>query len=143
MKLSLCWKIRMARKNNSHLQCLHPGSCWPPAYVRTRCSPACVVCCSVLNVIFLYMSLLPACIYVRYGCTWWRLLMPEQGTRLFRIRVTGGCKTPCGSWELNSGSPREQQLLLITESPLQPLWLCFLEQSPLAQAGLECKALGY
>lgn len=30
-----------------------------------------------------------------------------------------GCE-PCGSWELNSGPPKEQQMCLATELSLQP-----------------------
>ena len=33
--------------------------------------------------------------------------------------TTGGCKPPCGCWNLNSG-PLEEQSVLLTAEPLQP-----------------------
>ena len=34
--------------------------------------------------------------------------------------ITGGCESLCGCWELNSGPPEEQSVLLTSEPPLQP-----------------------
>jgi hypothetical protein len=34
--------------------------------------------------------------------------------------VTDGCEPPCGCWDLNSGPPEEQSVLLTTEQSLQP-----------------------
>jgi hypothetical protein len=34
--------------------------------------------------------------------------------------ITGGCKPPCGCWDLNSGPSEEQLMLLTTEPSLQP-----------------------
>ena len=34
--------------------------------------------------------------------------------------ITGGCEPPCGCWQLNSGPPKEQSVLLTTESSVQP-----------------------
>jgi hypothetical protein len=34
--------------------------------------------------------------------------------------TTDGCEPPCGCWELNSGSLKEQPVLLTTEPSLQP-----------------------
>jgi hypothetical protein len=32
-----------------------------------------------------------------------------------------GCEPPCGCWELNSGPPEDQSVLLTTEPSLQPV----------------------
>lgn len=37
---------------------------------------------------------------------------PEEGPTFPEIGVTDGCALPCGSWELNPGSPKEQLVLL-------------------------------
>jgi hypothetical protein len=42
--------------------------------------------------------------------------IPEKGTNL----ITDGCEPPCGCWDLNSGSPEEQSVLLTTEPSRQP-----------------------
>jgi hypothetical protein len=34
--------------------------------------------------------------------------------------VTDGCKAPCGCWDLNSGPPEDQSVLLTAEPSLQP-----------------------
>jgi hypothetical protein len=34
--------------------------------------------------------------------------------------ITDGCEPPCGCWDLNSGSPEEQSMLLTAEQSLQP-----------------------
>jgi hypothetical protein len=34
--------------------------------------------------------------------------------------ITGGCESPYGCWDLNSGSSEEQLVLLLTEPSLQP-----------------------
>ena len=34
--------------------------------------------------------------------------------------ITDGCEPPCGCWELNSGPPEEQSVLLTAEPSLQP-----------------------
>ena len=40
----------------------------------------------------------------------------------FRIQgvITGGCESPCGCWDLNSGPSEEQSVLLLTEPSHQP-----------------------
>ena len=35
--------------------------------------------------------------------------------------ITDGCEAPCSWWELNSGPPEEQSVLLISEPSLQSL----------------------
>jgi hypothetical protein len=37
--------------------------------------------------------------------------------------ITDGCELPCGCWELNSGPPEEQSVLLTSEPSLQPFWI--------------------
>ena len=39
--------------------------------------------------------------------------------------ITNGCEPPCGCWELNSESLKEQSALLTTEPSLQPLPFLF------------------
>jgi hypothetical protein len=34
--------------------------------------------------------------------------------------ITDGCEPPCGCWDLNSGPPEEQSVLLTAEPSLQP-----------------------
>jgi hypothetical protein len=34
--------------------------------------------------------------------------------------ITDGCEPPCGCWDLNSGPPEEQSLLLTAKPSLQP-----------------------
>jgi hypothetical protein len=55
------------------------------------------------------------CIYVLYVYTVavFRHQKRESGL------VTDGCDTPCGRWDLNSGPPEEQSVLLTTEPSLQ------------------------
>jgi hypothetical protein len=36
--------------------------------------------------------------------------------------VTDGCEPPCGCWDLNSGPPEEQSVLLTAEPSLQALF---------------------
>ena len=45
--------------------------------------------------------------------------------RQISLRV-GGCEPPCGFWDLNSGPPEKQSVLLTTEPSLQPAWLVFI-----------------
>jgi hypothetical protein len=34
--------------------------------------------------------------------------------------ITDGCELPCGCWDLNSGPPEEQSVILTAEPSLQP-----------------------
>jgi hypothetical protein len=34
--------------------------------------------------------------------------------------ITGGCESPCGCWDLNSGLSEEQSVLLLAEPSHQP-----------------------
>ena len=42
--------------------------------------------------------------------------------------ITDGCESPCGCWDLNTGPPEEQSVLLTTEPSLQPQNLTFKEK---------------
>ena len=35
--------------------------------------------------------------------------------------IMGGCESPCGCWDLNSGPSKEQSVLLTTEPSRQPM----------------------
>ena len=53
--------------------------------------------------------------------------------------ITDGCEPPCGCWELNSGPPEEQSVLLPAEPSHQPL-VCFKVDTGahfITHAGLE------
>jgi hypothetical protein len=49
--------------------------------------------------------------------------------------ITNGCESPCGCWELNSGPPEEQVVLLSAEHSRQPReefsWLDYLNKKDL------------
>lgn len=55
--------------------------------------------------------------YVQHMCAWY-LWRSEEGIGFFRIVVTDGCKRPCGLWEPNLGTLKEQQVILTTEPSL-------------------------
>lgn len=49
------------------------------------------------------------------------LMEPEEGTRSLGCEVTDDCKPAHGCWQPTVGLLQGQQLLLTTESSLQPL----------------------
>ena len=65
-----------------------------------------------LDYCFMYMNVLPACIYV---CAWCVCRL-EEDIGSPRTGVTLGCELPCGYWESNLGL--EEQVLLTTEPAL-------------------------
>lgn len=64
------------------------------------------------------MYVLPVCIYVHHLCAWC-LSVSKEGIGSGAGVAYGG-EPACGSWELNSGSPKEQQMCLFTQLSLQP-----------------------
>jgi hypothetical protein len=64
------------------------------------------------------MCVLPTRMYVQHVCAWypWRL---EEGVRSPGTGVKDACETPHGCWESNPDPLQEQQVLLVTEPPLQ------------------------
>ena len=58
----------------------------------------------------------------------WCLQRPEEDTGFHAIKVTGVYEPPCGSWEPDLGPLQEQQVLLTTESSLQPPEIVFFEK---------------
>lgn len=69
--------------------------------------------------IFMYMSVLPACMSL-YLCAWFPR-RPEEGTQSPETGVTGSCGPPHGCWGSNPGRLQERHSLLTTELSLQPL----------------------
>jgi hypothetical protein len=65
------------------------------------------------------------CIWVHYSC-----LQTHQ--KRASDSNTDGCKPPCGCWDLNSGPPEEQSVLLTAEPILQPNYYIFLKHSYIA-----------
>lgn len=56
-----------------------------------------------------------------HGCLW----RPEEDMKSLGMGVTGGYEPPYRHWELSSGSLQEQQVLLINEPSLQPLFIFY------------------
>jgi hypothetical protein len=80
-----------------------------------------ILCC------FMHMSVLPVCKYMNHGVC---LVLKEfrASRRSLGTAVTGRCEASHGRWEPNSGLLQEQ-VLLTTESSLQPLVHIFLRWS--------------
>lgn len=71
----------------------------------------------VLNLlILLYVSVLPACMYVYTHH--WCLDKSEEGIRFPEIGVMHGCEPLCGYWKLNPGPLQEQPLFLTFPAPI-------------------------
>ena len=83
--------------------------------------------CFVLN-LYLFISFLFAfCLHVclcttSLACLW----RSEEGIWSLGTGVTDICEPACGCCGLNPGPLQEQQVLLTTETPLQPLCCCCL-----------------
>ena len=60
------------------------------------------------KILFKYMSML-SCLQIHQK----RLLDP----------IIDGCEPPCDCWELNSGPPEKQSVLLTAEASLQPSFI--------------------
>lgn len=72
---------------------------------------------SFIFIYFMYMGVLPACMYVLQVHIWclWR---SEHSARFPRTGVTFGCEPPYEWWESSQGPLQEQQALLTTEPSL-------------------------
>jgi hypothetical protein len=64
------------------------------------------------NIVFL------RCIYLFHVCEY-TVTVFRHTRRRHWITITDGCEPPCGFWELNSGPPEEQSVLLTAKPSLQ------------------------
>lgn len=93
---------------------------------------------------FIWVSVLPSCMYVLHVCVWY-LWRSREGIRFPRTWVMHNCGLPRGFWELNPGSVQEKGLLTGAISPaleedvcdvgLRGKWLLPLRRSPWEHTG--------
>jgi hypothetical protein len=65
-------------------------------------------------------------IYLFSLCIWAHCHSLQTHQKRESEPTADGCEPPCGCWELNSGPPEEQSVLLTTEPSLQPNLIFFL-----------------
>jgi hypothetical protein len=78
------------------------------------------------GVVFIKMLLLFKIIFV-FLFIWVHCSCLQTHQKRASDPITDGCELPCGCWELNSGPPEEQSVLLTTGPSLQPLKCYFLK----------------